>query len=43
MSFKTFYLEKYYMTIKINKKAPNFKLPSTNGTILELRKVKKKI
>tara|TARA_B100000401_G_scaffold432715_1_gene370403 strand:+ start:442 stop:918 length:477 start_codon:yes stop_codon:yes gene_type:complete len=30
------------MTIKINKKAPNFKLPSTNGTILELRKVKKK-
>ena len=30
------------MTIKINKKAPNFKLPSTNGTIFELRKVKKK-
>ena len=31
------------MKIKINKKAPNFKLPSTNGAIFELRNIKKKI
>lgn len=30
------------MKIKINKKAPNFKLPSTNGAIFELRNIKKK-
>ncbi len=31
------------MKIKLNKKAPNFKLPSTNGKIFELNKIKKKI
>ena len=30
------------MKIKINQKAPNFKLPSTNGTIFELNNVKRK-
>ena len=30
------------MKIKINKKAPNFKLPSTNSAIFELRNIKKK-
>ena len=31
------------MKIKLNKKAPNFKLPSTSGKIFELNKIKKKI
>ena len=31
------------MKVKLNKKAPNFKLPSTNGKIFELNKIKKKI
>ena len=31
------------MKLKLNKKAPNFKLPSTNGKIFELRKIKKNI
>ena len=30
------------MKIKIKQKAPNFKLPSTNGTIFELNKLKRK-
>ena len=30
------------MKLKINKKAPNFKLPSTDGNIFELSKVNKK-
>ena len=30
------------MKLKINKKAPNFKLPSTNGKIFELNKTKNK-
>ena len=30
------------MTLKINTKAPNFKLPSTDNSIFELNKVKKK-
>ena len=30
------------MKLKINSKAPNFKLPSTNGNIFELNKIKKK-
>ena len=30
------------MKIQINKKAPNFKLPSTNGTLFELNKIKNK-
>ena len=32
-----------FMKLKLNKKAPNFKLPSTNGKIFELRKIKKNI
>ena len=31
------------MKLKINQKAPNFKLPSTDGTKLELNKIKKNI
>ena len=31
------------MKIKIKQKAPNFKLPSTNGDIFELNKLKRKI
>ena len=31
------------MKLKINQKAPNFKLPSTGGTKLELNKIKKNI
>ena len=31
------------MTLKINNKAPNFKLPSTNGTIFELKNLKKNL
>jgi peroxiredoxin len=31
------------MKLKVNIKAPNFKLPSTDDTIFELNKVKKKI
>tara|TARA_A100001011_G_C14118955_1_gene760389 strand:- start:90 stop:557 length:468 start_codon:yes stop_codon:yes gene_type:complete len=31
------------MRLKIFKKAPNFKLPSTNGTIVELNKIKKNV
>ena len=31
------------MTLKLNKKAPKFKLPSTNGTIFEISKIKKNI
>ena len=31
------------MKLKTNIKAPNFKLPSTDNTIFELKKVKKKI
>ena len=31
------------MKIKINQKAPNFKLPSTNGTIFELNNLKKNL
>ena len=31
------------MKLKINNKAPNFKLPSTGGSIFELNKNKKKI
>jgi len=31
------------MKLKINSKAPNFKLPSTDDSIFELNKVKKKI
>ena len=31
------------MTLKINNKAPNFKLPSTNGTIFELNNLKKNL
>ena len=30
------------MKQKVNSKAPNFKLPSTDGNIFELNKVKKK-
>ena len=30
------------MKLKTNNKAPNFKLPSTDGSIFELNKVKKK-
>ena len=30
------------MKIKINSKAPNFKLPSTDGNIIELNKIKNK-
>ena len=30
------------MKLKINSKAPNFKLPSTDNSIFELNKVKKK-
>ena len=30
------------MKIQINKKAPNFKLPSTNGNLFELNKIKNK-
>ena len=30
------------MKIQINKKAPNFKLPSTNGDLFELNKIKNK-
>lgn len=32
-----------FMKLKLKKKAPNFKLPSTSGKIFELRKVKKNI
>ena len=31
------------MKLKLNKIAPNFKLPSTNGNIFEIRKIKKNI
>ena len=31
------------MKLKLNKKVPNFKLPSTSGEVLELNKVKKNI
>ena len=31
------------MKLKINSKAPNFKLPSTDGSIFELNKIKKNI
>ena len=31
------------MKLKVNNKAPNFKLPSTDNTIFELHKIKKKI
>ena len=31
------------MKLKLKKKAPNFKLPSTSGKIFELRKIKKNI
>ena len=30
------------MKLKANIKAPNFKMPSTNNTIFDLKKVKKK-
>tara|TARA_S200000501_G_scaffold131357_1_gene124174 strand:+ start:1132 stop:1599 length:468 start_codon:yes stop_codon:yes gene_type:complete len=30
------------MKVKLNKKAPNFKLPSTSGATIELRNIKKK-
>ena len=30
------------MKLKINSKAPNFKLPSTDGSAFELNKIKKK-
>ena len=30
------------MKIKINQKAPNFKLPSTNGTLFKLNSLKRK-
>ena len=32
-----------FMKLKLKKKAPNFKLPSTSGKIFELRKIKKNI
>ena len=31
------------MKLKLNKLAPNFKLPSTSGDIFELNKIKKNI
>ena len=31
------------MKLKLNKKVPNFRLPSTNGGIFEIEKVKKNI
>ena len=31
------------MKLKLKKKAPNFKLPTTSGKIFELRKIKKNI
>ena len=44
MEFQTFQVYSYKkMKLKKNIKAPNFKLPSTNKTIFELNKIKKKI